>query len=323
MKEKNLLIPVAGALLALIFLLILFLFQVRQTDVAVVTTFGKFSRSIMEPGLNFRWPWPVQRVYKLDNRLRNFERKFEQTQTIDGRNLLVTVFVGWKIKDPKKFLERFPGADAKKIDSSLESLVRNAKNSMIGKYKFSELISTNRAEVKLPELEARMLENIVVAADENYGITVELVGINRIGLPQSITEKVFQRMQAERGRLIREYNSQGEAEAKRIRADADLKKATVIAKANEKKTEILGAAEAEAAKHYAAFRQEPELAKLLFDMRALKDATRKRTTFILDQQTPPFHRLSGSADVETPTALPSAEVRETAASEAAPKTAAK
>ena len=91
-------------LLALIFLLILFLFQVRQTDVAVVTTFGKFSRSIMEPGLNFRWPWPVQRVYKLDNRLRNFERKFEQTQTIDGQPLLVTVFVGWKIKDPKKFL---------------------------------------------------------------------------------------------------------------------------------------------------------------------------------------------------------------------------
>ena len=62
MKEKNLLTPIAGGLLALIFLVILFLFQVRQTEVAVVTTFGKFSKSILEPGLNTRWPWPVRRV---------------------------------------------------------------------------------------------------------------------------------------------------------------------------------------------------------------------------------------------------------------------
>ncbi|MGB0578217.1 MAG: SPFH domain-containing protein [Limisphaerales bacterium] len=306
MKEKNLLIPVAGALLALIFLLILFLFQVRQTDVAVVTTFGKFDRSIMKPGLNFRWPWPVQTVYKLDNRLRNFERKFEQTQTVDGRPLLVTVFVGWKIKDPKLFIERFPGADPKQIDGTLEGLVRDAKNSMIGKYKFSELISTNRAEVKLPDYEQKMLAEIAPKAEENYGIQVELVGINRIGLPQSVTEKVFTRMQSERGRLIGEYDGQGDAEAKRIKAEADTKKEQILAKANERKTEILGAAEAEAAKYYAIFEQEPELATFLFDMRAFKAATARRTTFILDQQTPPFNRLSGEGATKSslPTKMP-------------------
>lgn len=294
MKEKNLLIPIAGGLLAAIFLVILFLFQVRQTEVAVVTTFGKFSRSIMEPGLYTRWPWPVQKVYKLDNRLRNFERKFEQTTTRDGRNLLVTVFIAWKIKDPKVFLERFPQADNLIVEGTLESLVRDTKNGVIGQYKFGDLISTNRSKVKLVQLENDMLQAIRSKAEANYGVTVELVGINRVGLPESITSKVFDRMIAERTRLIREYRSKGEAEAKRIRAEADLEKDKLIAEANSKKTKILGAAEAEAAKHYAVFRQEPELAKFLFDMKALDRATKDRTTLILDQQTAPFNRLQSA-----------------------------
>ena len=204
MKDKNLLTPIAGALLALIFLVILFLFQVRQTEVAVVTTFGRFTKSILEPGLNTRWPWPVQKIYKLDNRLRNFERKFEQTTTKDGRNLLVTVFIAWKIKDPRVFLERFPQADNIIVERTLESLVRDTKNGVIGQYQFSDLISTNRAEVKLRQLESDMLTAIRTKAEANYGVTVELVGINRIGLPESITTKVFDRMIAERNRLIRE-----------------------------------------------------------------------------------------------------------------------
>ena len=49
----------------------------------------------------------------------------------------------------------------------------------------------------------------------------------------------------------------------------------------------------------AIFEQEPELATFLFDMRAFKSATEKRTTFILDQQTPPFNRLSGDGAIKS------------------------
>lgn len=289
--KKNLVTPIAGALLACIFLVILFLFQVRQTEVAVVTTFGQFTKSILEPGLNFRWPWPVQKIYKLDNRLRNFERKFEQTTTSDGRNLLVTVFIAWKIKNPHEFLQRFPQADPTIVEQTLESLVRDTKNGVLGRYAFGDLISTNRDKVRIPEVEAEMLTAIRGKAEQNYGVTVEMVGIKRVGLPESITTKVFDRMIAERSRLIRQYQSEGEAEAKRIRADADREKQKVLAEAQAEATKIQGAAEAEAAKHYAVFEKEPELAKFLFDMKALKQATEKRTTLILDTKTPPFNRL--------------------------------
>lgn len=291
MNKKNLVTPIAGALLACIFMVILFLFQVRQTEVAVLTTFGQFTKSIKDPGLNFRWPWPIQKIYKMDNRLRNFERKFEQTTTSDGRNLLVTVFIAWKINEPHDFLQRFPAADQRVVEQTLESLVRDTKNGVIGRYAFSDLISTNRDKVRIPEVEAEMLTAIRKKAEQNYGVTVEMVGIKRVGLPESITTKVFDRMIAERSRLIRQYRSEGDAEAKRITAEADREKQKLLAEAQAQATKIQGAAEAEAAKHYAVFEKEPELAKFLFDMKALKQATEKRTTLILDTKTPPFNRL--------------------------------
>ena len=57
MKRNPVTIFIGGFLL-LIFILLLFLFQVRTTEVAVVTTFGKVSHTA-EAGPHFRWPWPV------------------------------------------------------------------------------------------------------------------------------------------------------------------------------------------------------------------------------------------------------------------------
>ena len=74
--KKKLLTIVIGAVLVVIFALLLFVFQVRQSEVAVVTTFGKPVRNITEPGAYFKWPWPVQNVYKFDKRIQNFENKF-------------------------------------------------------------------------------------------------------------------------------------------------------------------------------------------------------------------------------------------------------
>ena len=48
--KKNLLTIVIGAVLVVIFALLLFVFQVRQSEVAVVTTFGKPVQNITEPG---------------------------------------------------------------------------------------------------------------------------------------------------------------------------------------------------------------------------------------------------------------------------------
>ena len=52
--KRNPLTLIIGLLLILIFGLLLFVFQVRKSEVAVVTTFGKPTRPITEPGALFQ-----------------------------------------------------------------------------------------------------------------------------------------------------------------------------------------------------------------------------------------------------------------------------
>ena len=94
--KRNLLTLIIGTVLVLIFALLLFSFQVRKSEVAVVTTFGRPTRPVVEPGAYFKWPWPIQNVYKFDERIQNFEDKFTEDLTKDSTPLLTLVYVGWR-----------------------------------------------------------------------------------------------------------------------------------------------------------------------------------------------------------------------------------
>ena len=122
---------VVGAVLLVIFVLLLFTFQVRQTEVAVVTTFGKATRDIVDPGFKWKWPWPIQQVHRFDQRIRSFESKFEQVLTADGYNLLIMVYIGWNISEPTTYFPRFGDAPAR-AEESLAGLVRNAYSGVVG-----------------------------------------------------------------------------------------------------------------------------------------------------------------------------------------------
>src|SRR5665213_1115339 len=117
--KRNILTLIVGAVLVVIFALLLFVFQVRQSETAVVTTFGKPVRDITEPGAYFKWPWPIQ----------NFQDKFAETLTADYNNLIATVYVGWKIADAGEFLRKFPGDPDVSIPNAqekLENILRSA-----------------------------------------------------------------------------------------------------------------------------------------------------------------------------------------------------
>ena len=49
------------------------LFSVNETEYAIVTTFGRPTRVVLEPGLNLKLPSPVQVVLRLDKRLQLFD----------------------------------------------------------------------------------------------------------------------------------------------------------------------------------------------------------------------------------------------------------
>ena len=175
MKQNKITLVTSGVLLV-IFLGMLFTFQVRQTEVAVVTTFGRYSHSVTNAGFQWRLPWPVQKVYWFDNRLQTFESKIDQPITQDQISLLISVYVGWHITDPKLFLESFNG-DITKAEQTLEPIARNAKNGVIGLHRFGDLISTNQADLKFDQIEKEMFDAVQAQTKSNYGLAIESLPI--------------------------------------------------------------------------------------------------------------------------------------------------
>jgi membrane protease subunit HflC len=289
MKRNPITIAV-GVLLLLIFILLLFLFQVRKTELAVVTTFGRVS-SQAGPGAHFRWPWPIQSVHKFDQRVHNFESKFEQVLTSDGNNLLIMVYVGWQINDSAVFLTRFNG-DTHKAEESLEGLIRNAYSGVVGRHPFSHFISTDEKELKFVEIEQEMQNRIQADCRAlTNGLNIAFLGIKRLGLPESVAKLVFERMQSEREVLVSQIQGEGERQASEIRSRSDYESAKLLAEADAQATKTQGEGEKVAARSFEVFKQEPDLAVYLLKLKALEEFLKSRATLILDDSTAPLDLL--------------------------------
>ncbi len=295
--KKNPLNMTIGALLIVIFGLLLFLFQVRTSEVAVVTTFGKPSaNSITNPGLYAKAPWPIQKVHKLDKRIQNLETEFNETYTSDGITLLVNVYGGWRITDPAAFFPQFRGGSVDAAQGRLVEIVRDAKNAVVGKHAFGEFISTDEKNLKFAQIEGEILDLVRQRlAAGKYGIAVEFLGIKKLGLPESVTQNVFERMQSERQVLVSRIESEGSSQAEMIRATANRDAAKLISDADAEATRIRGEGEAEAAKSFAVLNQDPILANFLQRLTGLEMFLRDRTTLILDQNTSPLDLLNRPA----------------------------
>ena len=300
MKRNRFIIGVA-AVLILIFGSLLFVFQVRQSQVAVVTTFGKITGApVTEPGARFRWPWPIQNVYKLDQRIQNFEGKFEEAQLADQNILMMMVYVGWRIEDPGLFYNGFPSGNVSDAEKHLADVVQTAKNEVIGQASLSDLISADEKKMKFTQIESNILVRVQERVkSQKYGIEIKFLQIKKLGLPESVTKTVFERMASERQVVIVKIQSDGAADASRTRADADSKAAQILNAADAESLKIRGDGEAKAASYLNEFRKNPELAVFNMKLTALEQMLKEKTTLILDQSTPPLDLLIKGQSVST------------------------
>ena len=288
--KKNLTTIVIAAVLVVIFALLLFTFQVRQSQVAVLTTFGKpAANNLDQPNLYFKWPWPIQQVYRFDQRVQNFEDKYSENLTADNTMLLTSVYVGWRISDAKEFFPKFAGGSIETAQRQLETMLRSAKAAVIGKHNLSDFVNANPQDLKLELIETEIRSAVTnELASQNYGISIEFLGVKKLGLPDSVTQTVFDRMKSERQVLISEAQFKGEAEATKIKSAAERQAADVIANAQADATRIEGAGVAEAAKTLGVFQQNPTLAIFQLQLEAMKNSLNQKSTLFFDGSTPPF-----------------------------------
>lgn len=292
--KQNLLTIVVGILLVLIFGMLLFSFQVRQSEVAVVTWFGAPTRTEDKPGWKGRLPWPIERVYKFDQRIQNFEDRLDESQTSDHFSLLTEVYVGWKISDPQAFLPRFANGSIPEAERTLEGLVRSAKAAVVGKHRLSDFVSADASQIKFAQIESEILEIVQdQVKGKKYGMEMAYLGFKKLEFPESVTKEVFNRMSSERAVLFNQTLSDGEKTATNIVTFANSKSAELLANADAAATRIKAQGQQAAASSFTVFQQNPELAIFLQKLKTLEASTKEKTTLIFDQNSAPFDLFQG------------------------------
>jgi len=276
-------------------------FQVSEGEKAVLTRFGKPERELEAPGLYFKYPWPVEAVRIFDTRLVFQELRLTETLTQDKRNVIVPLYLAWRVEHPRKFLESLGNAEA--AHRVLENMVTSAKNTVLGQRDFADLVSLEPGRVDLAGIEADIFERVAAPSLEQFGVEVREIGIRRVTLPESNTRAVFERMRAERAQFASKFQAEGRQRADEIRVGAQSEAALVVAEAEAYAESKRGLAEAEAARIYAeAHSANPDFHRFLLQLETLKSVADGQTSLLIDGANPPFHLLAPGGDV--PSAVP-------------------
>jgi membrane protease subunit HflC len=255
-------------------------FQVSETELAIVTQFGKPVRVIRDAGLGAKLPVPVQSIKRFERRLLVFDPKPAEFLTSDKKNVLVDAYLGWRIDDPLRFLEAVKERSVAEL--FLADLTYAAIGAEIGNYPLSALVSTIPESLHVERIRGSVTEKCRLEALEEYGINILEVRIKRLNLPDQNKESVFDRMRTERERIAKKYRSEGEEEAMKIRAETDKETRALLAEAYRESQEILGVADAEAARIYAsAYSKDPEFYKMTRTLESYRKFLDEKTTVIM------------------------------------------
>jgi len=273
-----------------IFVICLSLFTVNETEYAIVTTFGKPVKTIMEPGLFWKLPSPAQTVLRFDNRLQLFDPRPTENFTLDRKNLVVDSYACWQIAEPNRFLKKTQTLTG--AENSLAVLVASQLSTELGRHELSAVVSVEEGKVKLDEIMSAVTERCREIALEDYGIDVVDVCIKRVNLPDENKQSVYQRMRAEREQKAKEYRAEGEEKATIIRADTEKQQREILSLAYKEAQEIKGKGDAQAIQIYAdAYNQDPEFYKFMRTLSAYEKVLTEDTTLVLSSDSQFFKML--------------------------------
>jgi membrane protease subunit HflC len=217
-------------------------FVIDETEQAIVTQFGQYKSSAMEPGLHFKIPF-VQEVHRMERRVVGRDTSAGDYLTLDKQKLVADPVTRWKIVDPLIFFKTVQ--DEVRASRRLDDIVKSEMRSEISSHEFGEIIGIARTPLMLAVTD-RVREKA-----KDYGIHVVDVRIKRADLPRDVQESVFQRMRAERDREAKRYRSEGAEEAAKIRASTDKDVTILLAKAYQEAEKLKGEGDGESTRIYA------------------------------------------------------------------------
>jgi len=219
------------------------LYTVKETQTAIKLRLGEIVSVETVAGLKFKMPF-VNNVVKFDNRIQTLDAPAERFLTGEKKNVIVDLYVKWRILDAEQFYKS-TGGNIARTNNRLTQIIKTGLKSEFSKRTIADVVSGERSQI---------MANIVKLAKQDiaeFGIEIIDVRIKRIDLSQEVSNSVYRRMQAERQRVAKEFRSKGAEEAEIIRAAADKERTIILANAYRDSEKIRGEGDAISAGNYA------------------------------------------------------------------------
>ena len=259
-------------------------FIVDETEQVVILAFGKPVRTITEPGINMKVPFPFQEKIKFDDRLLEYDSPPEEILSKDKKTLIVDNYVRWSIVDPLQFLKTVQAIPT--ALSRMDDIVYSELRRELGTHDMVEIITENRE---------KLMEIVTFNSNKatlDYGIAVIDVRIRRVDLPAENEESIYARMEAERNRQANKFRSEGEEEAQKIRAATDRDKTIILADAYKDAERLRGEGDAAAVEIYAkAYSADPKFYEFVRTLDMYKKIIDDKTTLVLPSNSRLFKLL--------------------------------
>jgi membrane protease subunit HflC len=265
------------------------LFVVDQRQNAIVFRLGEVVDVRKTPGLYFKIP-VVDNVRYFDVRILTIDTaEPERFLTSEKKNVLVDLFVKWRITDVRQYYVSVGGNESF-AQTRLLQTINDGLRAEFGNRTVHEVVSGERD--KIMDL---MREK---ANDDALKIGVEVldVRLKRVDLPQEVSVDVYRRMEAERKRVANELRSTGAAESERIRAEADKQREVIVAQAYRDAQRIKGEGDARATAIYArAYEQNPEFYAFYRSLEAYRASFRGRNDVLVLEPNSEFFKYLRSS----------------------------
>ncbi|MES3026081.1 MAG: FtsH protease activity modulator HflK [Pseudomonadota bacterium] len=215
MQGAGVIAMIIGAVMALIWLAS-GTFSVKEGQVGVVTTFGERSRTA-GPGLNWRWPYPIQAHETVNvSQVRTAEIGFgvssgnkklsESLMLTDDENIIDIQFaVQYTLKDPVKWL--FNNRDQ---DATVRQVAESAMREVVGKSKMDFVLYGGQNKVAL---DVQQVMQVLIDRYE-LGAQITNVTMQRVQPPEQLQSAFNDAVRA--GQDSARAKNEGEAYANQV-----------------------------------------------------------------------------------------------------------
>ncbi len=275
---------IIAAVVAVIITAFQTVYFVDETELAIVTQFGEYKRSVTTPGINYKKPF-LQQVQRMERRILGSDTPPAEYLTLDKKRIVVDPVTRWRIAEPFAFFIALRDEDGAR--RRIDDIIKSEMRSEIASHNFQDIVG-NARDPLMQRVTARSREQTT-----EFGVTIVDVRIKRADLPRQVQESVYARMRAERERVAKRYRAEGAEEAAKMRAETDKKQTILLAEAYQESENLRGEGDALSTKIYAdSYGKDAEFYAFTRSLLAYEKALNKDSTIVLSTKGALFKYLN-------------------------------